>query len=237
MLLVSAGTVAGVADADAYLSLVNRVGTIVENPELAETPVPGCPDWTVREVVAHLAGLAEDWIEGNLENYASDAWTQAQVLRFAGASIDEIVARWRRAADELVRLEDHPLMGPPSRFAFGDAVVHEADVRGALGLDGVPTEAVAHSLKGQIAMWRATLHRAHVPTLLLRTELRDWWLGTPEDAPRVEVEAPAYEVFRALAGRRSVDQIRAWNWSQDPEAYIAAGLPYPFSFAPASLER
>lgn len=225
------------ADSDAYLSLVNRVGTIVGNPERSECPVPSCPGWTVHDMVAHLAGLAEDWVAGNLENYASDAWTQAQVLRFSGASIEEIVIRWRSAADRLVSLEDHPLMGPPARYAFGDGVVHEADIRGALALDSVPTEAVAHSLKGQIAMWRATLQRAQAPTLLLRTELRDWWLGTPEEAHHVEVEAPAYEVFRALAGRRSVDQMRAWSWSHDPEAYIAAGLPYPFSFAAASLGR
>jgi hypothetical protein len=45
------------------------------------------------------------------------------------------------------------------------------------------------------------------------------------------VQAPLYEIFRAIAGRRSASQIQGWSWSQDPERYIAAGPPYPFAWA------
>ena len=72
-----------------------------------------------------------------------------------------------------------------------------------------------------------------VGTLHLRCpDLRDWWLGEHDHPRAVVAEAPAYEVFRALAGRRSLDQVRsAWKWSPDPERFLSAGLPYPFSFA------
>ena len=50
--------------------------------ELSGTPVPACPGWCVRDVVAHLAGLCQDWVENRFDGYASDAWTTNQVTRF-----------------------------------------------------------------------------------------------------------------------------------------------------------
>ena len=32
-----------------------------------------------------------------------------------------------------------------------------------------------------------------------------------------------------VAAARS--QVQGWSWSQDPDPYIAAGLPYPFAWA------
>ena len=51
------------------------------SPDVA---VPACPEWTARELIAHLAGLTEDWVAGDLEPYASPEWTSRQVARFAG---------------------------------------------------------------------------------------------------------------------------------------------------------
>lgn len=64
----------------------------------------------------------------------------------------------------------------------------------------------------------------------------DWWLGTPNDPDALVVEAPMYDVFRALGGRRSEAQVREWNWSADPEPVIEAGLPFPFRWAPSPLD-
>ena len=96
----------------------------------------------------------------------------------------------------------------------------------------MPDEAVRAALKGAISRWRQVLRDARTPTLLVRAvDAREWWLGEPADADAVVVETAAYEVFRALAGRRSANQVRQWQWSADPSAYIAAGLPYPFHWA------
>jgi len=127
-------------------------------------------------------------------------------------------------------------MGPSARWAFGDAVIHEADLRGALGADRVPPDVVSLALRGSIGRWRQILAEARTPTLLLRVpELREWWLGVPDDPGATAVEAPAYEVFRALAGRRTEDQIRAWGWDGDPGPFLRAGLPYPFRRASTQL--
>ena len=44
-------------------------------------------------------------------------------------------------------------LGSPPRWAFGDAVVHEADIRGALGRGRVPDDAVTVALAGMMARW------------------------------------------------------------------------------------
>ena len=74
-------------------------------------------------------------------------------------------------------------------------------------------------------------------TLHVRTpDGPEWWLGTANDPEALVVEAPPYDVFRALAGRRSKDQVREWSWSANPAPVIEAGLPYPFQWALAPLD-
>jgi uncharacterized protein (TIGR03083 family) len=216
---------------EAYLAVRKRLTDIVAQTDGSEW-LPACPEWRVRDVVAHLAGLCEDWVCHRLEGYASEAWTAAQVARFSDCSLTEILDRWGAESRSFATLDDDPMMGPPARWAFGDAVTHEADVRGAIGAGPVPHDAVLLGLKGLVGRWRHTLTEAGAPTLLLRaTDARDWWLGVPDDPETIVVEVPAYEVFRALTGRRSQDQLRAWNWSGDARPYLDAGLPYPFRWA------
>jgi uncharacterized protein (TIGR03083 family) len=221
---------------DAYLELRVRVAELVLSGA-PETVVPACPGWRVRDVVAHLAGLCEDWVDHRLDGYGSDGWTGGQVSRFSDCEVPQILERWAESANRFALLHDDRVMGPPSRWAFGDAVVHEADLRGALRSGRVPESAILLSMKGSIARWREHLGMSTAPSLLVRTsDARDWWIG-PRDAPgAVEVQAPLYELFRALSGRRSTSQIRAWSWSEDPEPFIVAGLPYPFHWATATIE-
>lgn len=222
-------------DLAAYLAVKERIAGLV-NGAGADRRVPSTPSWTICEVAAHLTGLCEDWVAHRLDDYASPAWTDAQVARFADRSVAEVLKCWDRASESFAALADDPVMGPPARWAFGDAVTHEADIRGALGLGRVPDDVVAAALKGSIARWRQVVAGSNAPALLLRVpDLRDWWLGDPDDADAIVVEVSAYEVFRALAGRRSEGQVRTWRWSGDPDPYLKLGLPYPFSWSTAAL--
>lgn len=60
--------------------------------------VPACPEWTIKDVIAHLAGLAADWRAGNLAGYSGDASTARQVAERRDRSIDDLLAEW---ADQL----------------------------------------------------------------------------------------------------------------------------------------
>jgi uncharacterized protein (TIGR03083 family) len=223
-------------DAEAYVGVRDRITSLIGAAEGA-IEVPTCPGWQVKDVVGHLAGLCEDWVNHHLEGYASDDWTAAQVDRFSSLTLDEVFDRWYSASELLVKLENDPVMGPPTRWAFGDAIIHEADIRGAVGAERVPDEWVLVALKGSISRWRKVLSQAKSPTLLLRApDARDWWVGVHNDPEVTVVEAPAYEFFRALAGRRSRNQMTHWKWSRDAEPYLAAGLPYPFHSASRDIE-
>jgi uncharacterized protein (TIGR03083 family) len=223
-------------DADAYIGVRDRIISLVRTAD-SSVIVPTCPRWRVKDVVGHLAGLCEDWVSRRLDGYASHAWTAAQVDRFRACTVDEVFERWYSASERFVLLDDDPMMGPPARWAFGDGITHEADIRGALGAGHVPDEAMLVGLRGSISRWREVLSLAGAPTLLVRAQdARDWWLGRPDDPEVIVVEAPAYEFFRALTGRRSKDQMRRWKWSGDAQPYLASGLPYPFVWARSDIQ-
>jgi hypothetical protein len=212
-----------------YAAVRARIAVIVLEGD-PDMPVPARPGWRVRDVVAHLAGLCEDWVDHRLDGYGSKRWTDAQVVRSSGETLERVLERWHRAAERFAQLEDDPVMGPPARWAFGDAVTHEADIRGALQAGRVPSDPVLLSLKGSVARWRETLWEASAPTLLLRApDARSWWLGVRDDPVAVVVEAPAYECFRALTGRRSPSQVRKWKWSGNPDPFLAIGLSIHFT--------
>jgi uncharacterized protein (TIGR03083 family) len=221
---------------DAYSALQSRVREMLSTVDCSVS-VPACPGWSVRDVLAHLVGLCEDWVNHRLDGYASAAWTADQVARYDTLTPADLLERWTALVPEFVRLDEDRLMGPPARWAFGDAVIHQADLRGTLSAGHVPHEAVLLSLKGSIVRWREVLNGADPPTTLMvrPTDAREWILGAPNVEPPVIVTPTAYELFRALAGRRSISQVRAWPWSADPDPILRLGLPYPFQWAETQI--
>jgi hypothetical protein len=64
-----------------YRSVLERLAalaTTLDDGQLA-TVVPTCPEWTVQDVYAHLAGLADDILQGKVAYPVADATTAAQV--------------------------------------------------------------------------------------------------------------------------------------------------------------
>jgi hypothetical protein len=47
-----------------------------------------------------------------------------------------------------------------------------------------------------------------------------------DGVPQATVTAPPFELFRALSGRRSLDQIRDFSWDGDPEPYLGVFSPF-----------
>ncbi len=54
-------------------------------------PVPACPGWRVRDVVAHLTAVGEDVLEGRLTGPPTEEQSAAQVARFGGRPFPEVV--------------------------------------------------------------------------------------------------------------------------------------------------
>jgi uncharacterized protein (TIGR03083 family) len=132
--------------AAAYRLVYGRVDALLRGrPELAELAVPACPGWTVRQTVAHLAGVAQDIVSLNMEAKAADSWTQAQIDRLGGNSIDELLDLWGQAIDPASAMLDLAPQGSACQLVF-DTLTHEHDIRGALGEPGSRTGDLAYEV-------------------------------------------------------------------------------------------
>ncbi len=226
---------------EAYLEAVDRMIALVRRaPDRIDDPVTACPAWTARQLVGHLTGLAQDWVMGNLNGYGSDEWAAAQVARFDGATVGELLSEWQNAVDRFGDLGPAPMGGTPAMWAFGDAVVHEADLRPVLAPGTrVPDQAVDLGLKAAISRWRAQLSSATDavgPLDVVAADKRTWRIGGPEAvAAGGSVTTTGYELFRALFGRRSRSQVEGWDWTCDSTPYLDAGLPFPFRWSDIDL--
>ena len=66
-----------------YRAVCDRMAAIASGCD-PDVTVPACPDWTVRDLFAHVASVANSWVHHDLEHYGSQPWAQAGVDRLAG---------------------------------------------------------------------------------------------------------------------------------------------------------
>jgi uncharacterized protein (TIGR03083 family) len=174
--------------------------------------VPACPAWTIRQTVAHLTGVAEDIVSVNLEEKAADSWTQAQVDRLGGHSIDELLDLWGQMIDPVTATLARAPHGSACQLVF-DTLTHEHDLRGALSEPGSRTGDLAL----EVAMGFLTtmgdqfIRQAGLPPLQLITPtIGSVQLGDPHtERGQVALNISDFEALRALGGRRSIRQLLA----------------------------
>lgn len=162
--------------------------------ELART-VPACPEWTVHQLLAHLAGGASDLVTGRMEGAPGDEWTARHVAEREHVPADDLLRQWNESGTRIDAMERIPF-----QLAL-DAITHEADLRAALGRERLPD-----------AVWYPTLvwlAPRRLPEVTFKTDL-----GVLGDGP-ITLDAEAYELWRAFFGRRSRRQMESWNPS-DP---------------------
>jgi uncharacterized protein (TIGR03083 family) len=180
-----------------------------------EERVPGCPAWTVREVLSHLTGLAADVTAGRVEGAGTPPWTAAQVDARKGWSREQLLTEWAEYGPQLEAAVDG--FGRMARALVFDVTMHEDDMREALGLPlgDAPTHAI--TLEGIAARAAQKVEAAGLAPMRLvggRTAL-----GAEDAAVTLTVPGEG-ELARVLGGRRSHEQIRELDWTGDPEPYL-----------------
>jgi len=206
--------------AELYADVRVRVSDLVRDlpADRLATRVPGCPAWTVHDVVAHATGIVADVNAGNTEGLASEPWTQAQVESRRSRPIGAVLDEWsEQAATMEPRLNDVPKA--IWRTVLIDLVTHEHDIRGALKEPGGrDSEAYEIARKGFAVGLAKAIEERGLPGL--RLEADDWQFDAGPE-PRATVRTTdSFEFFRALAGRRGIKQVLAFEWSTDPEPYL-----------------
>jgi uncharacterized protein (TIGR03083 family) len=192
-----------------WQSAHERVCVLVESvdPDRMEAPVPATPDWSGRDLLAHMVGLGADVLAGDEPDDHHAGWTQTQVEVRRGRSTADLVAEWRELAPDLVAwMSDH------GSRPLNDAVIHEQDLRSALGVPGARDSAGFAIVRDRMA------EKLGVSGLALVGE--GWSFGPPDAATRLE--ASAFDLGRALTARRTADQLRAWTVAGDVAPYLDA---------------
>ena len=197
--------------ADAYAGCRRRIAQLTEglDDSAVAVRVPACPRWSVHDVVAHVSGVVDDALAGRLEGVATDPWTAAQVDARRGRPVADMLAGWHEQAPAFEEmLED---IGDPGRQAVADVVTHEHDIRGALERPGArDSDAVGVGLSFVGARFTADVAPSH--GLSVRVEAADGATYGDDDAA-VVLRGASFELLRAMTGRRTVEQIRAMDWS------------------------
>jgi uncharacterized protein (TIGR03083 family) len=208
--------------APAYEELRIRVTELVRDtkPELLEGPAPATPEWRVRDVLAHLAGVTDDVVNGRLEGIASDEWTAAQVDKRRELSVDELIGDWERWSPDFEQM----LAAGPMEItgqALYDAVTHEHDIRHAIGRPGGrDSNALDSGWEWMVAM-RAVRGASAIRFV---TEQGDEIAGV--GSPVVTVHASRFELVRAATGRRTRAEIEAYAWEPEAEPQVLITAPF-----------
>ncbi len=192
----------------------------------ADVIVPACPDWTVRNLTAHLTGICRDLTERNLPTGDVQAWVDRQIAERAQRSVTSLLDEW----DEFSPAFEAMIVARPERTGalLYDAVAHEHDAASALGILGDRTSEGIHlSIDIIAAMIDGDLTKAGLPAVRLTDGMRTWEVG--QGPVEFTMEADAYELMRALGSRRSIGQLRAMTHTGDLDRFLPglAHLPLP----------
>jgi uncharacterized protein (TIGR03083 family) len=231
--------------ADLYERLRNDISELVSalEPDDLGTPVPATPGWSVRDVVAHLAADATYAIDGGVPREFFESigdseavavlndWTGRQLAERKDRSLQELLDEWTVSGDDLAAMMRGETPWPEGSLFFidrvlvTDAAVHQHDIFGALGInrdrDSAPIKIGLRTYTAGVGLRLTAAGLAP-----LRCDVEDKAYSWGDGDPGATVRATGFELFRALSGRRSPEQIVAYDWDGDADPYIPYFYPY-----------
>ena len=213
------------------------------SPQQWAASIPIRPPWTVQDTVAMLAGFAGALISGRWTEDFSDSWSDPAIRDHLHDTLEGLIAERRgRSGDELLKeWDEHSaklerMMAGEEPFPTGThpfvawsylwAVVQNSyNVWAAMGITKTRNfKATILCLESAVMWLDMRLQATGKPALRLRAGTTEWVVG--DGAPAATVTAPAFELFRALSGRRSLEQIRAFDWDGEAGEFLDVISPF-----------
>jgi hypothetical protein len=174
----------------------------------------------------NLIQFWDDDIARRREEFIAEALSSRRDL-----PIENVLSEWDAAGTQLEAMlrGEAPLPegAPPliDWILVTDIGVHLQDLTGALNVTSERDAlATGLSLRSYVEAMRVRSAHEHLPPFRMRAGTREWVIG--EGEPVATVTADPFELARAASGRRSPDQIRAYDWDGDPEPFIRLFYPY-----------
>jgi uncharacterized protein (TIGR03083 family) len=189
----------------------------------AATVVPSCPDWTVTQVYAHIAGVASALVHRRNPGPDLQAWIDGHITDRAGQSASALADEWNEVAVAFEGL----IEAKPAAFAglLYDVIAHEHDIAHALGVVGERTGlGVECALALALPLLERDLASHGLGPVAIDVNGDRWQAGDGE--PALVLHAPTqFEALRLLGSRRSADQMRAATWTGPGAAELDRYIP------------
>lgn len=216
--------------ATAYRDTRRRVTELCREltTEEAASKVPACPDWSVRDLLSHLAVIAAEPVAGNVPGDDQQAWMDEGMAARADASVSELLDEWNEAGPAFEGIIES--FGDALRNVVYDAAVHEHDLRQVLGRPGARDSAsVRIGLEALLDQLRDRVAEHQLPAARIRIDDADEEVVVGDGDPQVTLVGDRFELFRLLGNRRSRNQVLSAEWTGDPEPYLDAleAMPFP----------
>ena len=212
-----------------YHQTMARIIELVSNlsSDDEQLVVQACPDWTVKDLVAHVAGLCEALSQGESTPADTQAWVDQLVADRASQSLSETIKQWKSCAvkfGEVATLSAR--IAAPITY---DLIVHEHDLRHALQLPGEKDNAaVLIAMSFGALMLEHDLKNLNQGSLHLRCGEYEWQCGPGEVELSLDLthhfEFPIWETLRLTGSRRSHRQLRQYPWQGDLASLLSGML-------------
>ncbi|MEO5901275.1 MAG: maleylpyruvate isomerase family mycothiol-dependent enzyme [Ilumatobacteraceae bacterium] len=216
--------------ADEYRQCRERIVDLVAGVP-ADTRVPACPDWTVHDLCAHLAGVTASLVAGQGPGADTQAWVDDHVERRRTRTLDELMAEWVDASPAFEQMI--ATQGTGVVVLLNDIVAHEHDLRGALDRPGGrDARGVALSLELGRKLMERDLRRNDTLTVEMVADENTWTAGTGPTTLRLDLRGrpdATWELFRVFGSRRSPAQLDRLPWGGEWRAveHDVFHLPLP----------
>ncbi|WP_405088971.1 hypothetical protein [Microbispora sp. NBC_01389] len=211
-----------------YRRVRENVRMLTRHRTVADKVVPACPDWTVRELVAHLGkvcatAFGREWAEAPAPEPPGES-----------AGIPELLAHWEKLAGEFEQAVARGV-AEMDALLIADAVVHEGDIRVVAG-QPMPAGHPAFMSTMDLGIWgfSQSLISRGLPALSIESGDLRWVAG--EGEPAATVRGGLHDLIRSFAGRRTYQQIAGLSWSTDPGPWHEAFTWGPFTPPAAPIE-
>ena len=182
-------------------------------PDAMGVTVPACPDWSAHDLLTHCTSMPAALSAGDFPTGDLDDWIDSILRARSGRSIDELAAEWTSADATIAGM-----LSGDGAVLFDDLVVHEHDLRAALGAPDHSTVDAEASVPRCLRWAVPALTERGLGAIEVRSDEGTW---RSHDAPTGwTLEVSPWEATRVLYSRRTADELRALGGSDDMEAYI-----------------
>jgi len=194
-------------------------------PDALGATVPACPDWTALQLITHCVSMPAALGAGDFPTGDLNEWIDKILTDRAGTSLDQLAEEWVGANETIAGM-----VNGGGAVLFDDLVVHEHDLRGALGVPDHSALDASISVPRSLESCVAALETTGLGSIEVRSGSDVWRSHDAE--PGWILGGTPWEAVRVLYSRRTADEVRALGGSDNINDYIAvldAHLPLPTS--------